>query len=113
MNENMLQITQLERQIEANKAQVRRGELVMKLSNISEFKELIMEEFMTAEVIRNVGLSADPALPKEQRADALAMAQAGGHLKRYLSAQVQMGRVAEREIPDLEANIQELLNEED
>jgi len=113
MNENMLQITQLERQIEANKAQIRRGELALKLGNIPEFKELIMDDFMSAEVIRNVGLSADPALPKDQRADALAMAQSGGHLKRYLAAQVQMGRVAEREIPDLEANIQELLNEED
>jgi hypothetical protein len=113
MNENMLQIKNLENQIAANKAQVRRGELAFKLGNIPEFKELIMDEFMTAEVIRNVGLSADPSLPENQRADALAMAQAGGHLKRYLSAQVQMGRVAEREIPDLEASIQELLSEED
>jgi hypothetical protein len=113
MNENMLDIRNLERQIEANTAQVRRGELALKLGNIPEFKELIMDEFMSAEVIRNVGLSADPALPENQRADALSMAQAGGHLKRYLAAQVQMGRVAEREIPNLEACIQELLSEED
>ena len=108
----MNQVTQLENQLVAAKELVRRRQLALKLSEIPEFKELILDEFMVKEAARYVHGSADPALKPEERADSLAMAQASGHLKRFLSITVQMGAYAEREMSSLEAAIDEARIEE-
>jgi hypothetical protein len=102
------QIQNLEVQIGKLKQQEVLGKLAEKLALVPEFKTLIMDEFMTAEVVRNCAISGDPSLDEKQRADALAMAQAGGHLKRYLQAQVVMGRTAQKEIKECESLIDEL-----
>lgn len=108
----MSQVTQLENQLVAAKELVRRRHLALKLATIPEFKELILDEFMVKEAARYVHSSADPALKAEERADALNMAQAAGHLKRFLSVTVQMGAHSEREMPSLEAAIDEARAEE-
>ena len=84
----------------------------LKLAQIPLFRELILNEYMVNEVVRNVTISADPGLDAAQRADALAMAQAAGHLKRWLSAQRAMGNVAENHIASIEDNLKEM-DEED
>lgn len=103
----MSQVTQLEHQLVAAKELVRRRNMALRLANIPEFKELILDDFMVKEAARYVHSSADPALKPDERADALNMAQASGHLKRFLSVTVQMGAHAERELTSLEEAIDE------
>ena len=103
----MSQVTQLEHQLVAAKELVRRRNMALRLANIPEFKELILDDFMVKEAARYVHSSADPALKPDERADALNMAQASGHLKRFLSVTVQMRAHAERELTSLEEAIDE------
>ena len=109
----MSQVTQLEHQLVAAKELVRRRNMALRLANIPEFKELILDDFMVKEAARYVHSSADPALKPDERADALNMAQASGHLKRFLSVTVQMGAHAERELTSLEEAIDEARAEGD
>lgn len=109
----MSEVTQLEHQLVAAKELVRRRNMALRLANIPEFKELILDDFMVKEAARYVHSSADPALKPEERSDALNMAQASGHLKRFLSVTVQMGAHAERELASLEEAIDEARSEGD
>ena len=109
----MSQVNQLELQLDAAKELIRRRQLALRLATLPEFKELILDDFMVKECARYVHASSDPALKAEERADALNMAQAAGHLKRYLSVVVQMGAHSEREIGSLEEAIAEARVEEE
>lgn len=102
----------LEQQLEDAKALITRRNMALKLAGNHEFRALILEGFCMRDCARFAQESADPALPPESRADALAMAQAGGHLKRYLSAAFQMGAGAESSLGDLELNLEEARFEE-
>lgn len=104
----MSDIQDLEREIVAAKELIGRRNMAHKLSENHEFRVLFHEGFFVEEAARLVQLSADPSLSIEQRADALSMAQATGHTKRYLSMMFQMGAVAERELPQMEASVEEL-----
>lgn len=95
----------LEAQLKEAKQRVKNKDLAIKLEKIPEFRDLIIEGYMKSEVVRNCEISGDIALSPAQRADALAMAQAGGHLNRFLSAQIGMGTAAEREIVSLEEDL--------
>ncbi|MNF31595.1 hypothetical protein D3C87_1144540 [compost metagenome] len=63
-----------------------------------DFKKLIVDGFMTHECARYVQESCDPMLTAAQRADALAMAQAAGNLKRFLALCHVIGNTAEDNI---------------
>lgn len=63
-----------------------------------DFRKLIIEGFMTHECARYVQESCDPMLTAPQRADALAMAQAAGNLKRFLALCHVIGNTAEDNI---------------
>lgn len=86
---------------------IARRDLALKLETIPEFRKMILEDFCVTEAARLIGLSADPALTKEQREDALSMGQAAGHLRRYLSTTVRMGNVAARELKEIEEYLDE------
>lgn len=108
----MSEVYALEKQLSESKLSLLRREKALKLYNNPEFKSLILDEFCTTECARYAQSSADPALNADQRADALAIAQAAGHLRRFLSVVVSMGNQAERLIPDLEMAIEEARQEE-
>lgn len=108
----MSEVFALEKQLEDGKHLVAKRELALKLYNNSDFKKLILEEFCTQECARYAQLSADPSLKENERADALAMAQAAGHLRRFLSVTIQLGNQAERIGPEIEQAIQEARQEE-
>lgn len=76
-----------------------------KLARNADFKKLILKHFMVEECSLYAQRSADPALTAPQRADALAIAQAAGHLKRFLSVIVQMGNHAESTLPSIAEEI--------
>ena len=109
----MSQVQALEQQLKNAKELVAQRDLAIKLSENPDFRKLILDQFCTTECARYVQASADPALNAEQRADSLAIAQASGHLKRFLSVMVTMGNTAAREIGELEDQIEEARVEED
>ena len=108
----MSEVFALEKQLEDSKEAIARRELALKLYKNPEFKKLVLDEFCTTECARYAQLSADPSLGPTERADALAMAQAAGHLRRFLSVVVTMGNQAERLLPDLESQIEAARQEE-
>lgn len=97
----------LEGQLSDAKEMVERGLAARKLASNREFRKLVLDGFCKDDCARFAAQSADPALDPVQRADALAMAQAGGHLKRFLSATIQMGESAAREVGDIETELEE------
>jgi hypothetical protein len=101
-------IQDLEQGIKDAEILIGRRRMALKLSENLEFRKLILEDYCVTEAARLVQLSADPIMPHNERADALAMAQATGHLKRYLSMMVQMGAHSERELPQLQAQLDEM-----
>jgi hypothetical protein len=107
----MSEVFALERQLTEAQEQVKLRDTALKLYTSPEFKSLILDRFCTQECARYAQSSADPALTVEQRADALNMAQAAGHLRRFLSVTVQMGYQAAGQITDLEDAILEARQE--
>lgn len=107
----MSEVLALEKQLQNAKQLAARREMALKLSDNREFKQLILKDFCVEECARYAQSSADPALTIEQRADALALAQAAGHLRRFLSVVIQMGYTAMNEIPQIEVAIEELRQE--
>jgi hypothetical protein len=107
----MSDLHQLEQQLIDAKTLVATRQMAIRLAQNTEFKKLILDGFCLHDAARFVQESGDPALGAEERADALGMAQASGHLKRFLSSCVQMGAHAERTMPDLEAAIEEARGE--
>ena len=108
----MNQVQQLEKQLDDAKTLVETRQMAIRLFQNPDFKKLIMDGFCLHDAARYAQESGDPALDVEQRADALAMAQASGHLKRFLSMAVQMGAHAERTMPELHAALDEVRAEE-
>ena len=108
----MSEVYALEKQREDAKELLARRELALKLSRNPEFKQLILQEFCVNECARYAQSSGDPALNAEQRADALALAQSTGHLRRWLSVIVTMGNNAERAMPELDDAIEQARQEE-
>lgn len=108
----MSEVTALEKQLEEAKVFISRRDLAVKLYKNPEFKKLIIDEFCGSECARYAQTSADPALDDRQRADALAIAQAAGHLRRYLSVIVTMGNQSEEMLDRLEAEIEAARQEE-
>lgn len=109
----MSEVFELERQKEQIEKEIKEREMALKLYTNPEFKKLILETFCITECARYAQESSDPALSPEERADALAMAQAAGHLRRFLSVKVSMGNRAERLLPELESVLVEARQEED
>lgn len=107
----MSDIAKLEEQITELREAVERKDLALKLEKNPEFSKLILDIFCEEECARFVRNSTDPAMPESPRRDALAMAQAAGYLRHWLSMQVVMGRRAEDEIKNIEENINELRHE--
>lgn len=108
----MSEVIALENQLEDSKVYIARRDLAVKLYKNPEFKKLIIDEFCGSECARYVQSSADPALSDRERADALAIAQAAGHLRRYLSVIVTMGNQAENMLDRLQAEIEVARQEE-
>ena|SRR6218665_1278786 len=97
-----IEIEQAEYSLEGNKKLMKQRDQVLYLSGIPEFKSIINELYLVEEAASFVSLAGDPALNAEQRNDALQMALAPGHLKRWLSVQIAMGNTAEDNIRQLE-----------
>lgn len=107
----MSQLEALEHQRDEAKAAIDRRAMALRLANNSDFKKLILDEFCVQECARYGQASGDPALTAEQRADALAMAQASGHLRRWLQIINRIGNQAEGQMESLDEAITEARQE--
>lgn len=99
-------IESLEKNISRFKDEVERQKMALRLANNRDFKKLILDEFCVQECARYAQASGDPMLDERQRADSLGMAQAAGHLRRWLSVINQMGNVAQGQIEANEAELE-------
>lgn len=106
-------IDQLESELAKQKALIERAESAQRLAKNRDFRKLILEDFLVTECANYAQLSGDPALPPENRADALAISQAAGHLRRYLSMITQMGINAANQMDRREQELAEARAEED
>jgi hypothetical protein len=103
----MSEVEALEQQLKDTKTLMERKKLALRLAKNADFRKLVLEGFCRDEAARYVQQSVNPALKEDERADALGMAQASGHLLNFLSMQIQMASVAERDLPNLEEAITE------
>lgn len=94
-----------EGQLSGLKEQVKKAQDLQKLVQNPLFRKVILEEFCVQECARYAQLSADPTLSAEQRADALGIAQAAGHLRRWLDVIRRMAQTAEGTISTIEQNL--------
>lgn len=94
----MSEVEQLNEQREGLMGLIERGEAARRLAANPDFKKLVLEGFCRDDAAAYVQLSQDPALPKENREDALNIAQASGHLKRFMSVTIQKAQQAKQTI---------------
>lgn len=85
----------LEKQQKKNKKAMQLGDAARRLMNNRDFKAVVLQEFCVDECARYVHASADPALEERYQQDALNMAQASGHLRRFLEVTLQKAQAAE------------------
>ena len=104
-------VEELEQHIKHLQERVEIRDMALKLETNREFRKVILDEFCTTECARYAQASADPMLSAEQRADALALAQAAVHLRRYLSVILQMGNRANADIVEAQEAIAEARRE--
>jgi hypothetical protein len=105
MTQTMQEITKLqhcEAQLESAKQKVAFRDAIIKLMDNREFRKVVREGFMVTAAADYARESGNPAINERQRADALALAQAPGHFKRWLNAQLMMGDNAQSEIVEIE-----------
>ena len=104
----MSQIQELEAQKTDLQKQVDLRDAILRLSGNHDFRKVINEGFLRDDCARNARIAGDPTLDAKQQNDALQMALAAGHLQRYLSANVQMGNMAENNIIHVNGELEEL-----
>lgn len=92
---------------------IKRRDEARKLTSNRIFKSLVLQEWCVDECARYAQMSADPNLGPNERADALAVAQAAGHFRRWLQVIEQMGAHADKELLAIDDAIVEARNAED
>lgn len=108
----MNEVAQLEAQRDHARKAMERREAVERLMRNKDFKDIIVDGFCRDECARYVQESGDPLLEPAQREDALNMAQASGHLRRFLSLIYTMGNQAEGSLVSVEEELEAARAEE-
>lgn len=109
----MDELKELEFQRETAEFFIKRKEMIQRLQDNPDFKKVITEEFCEKECAGYAKASGDPSLSKEDRESALQMAQAAGHLQRFLSICIRMGMTAEGQLKEIDTMIEEVRNNND
>lgn len=104
-------IAQLEKQLEESIAAKKTLEQLHRLFGNRDFKELILNQFCEKEVARQIRVSVGIRDP-QTRADAIAGAQAAGHLLSWLNSLEQNAIQLVKDIPNYEADLITLRAEE-
>lgn len=102
----MSQVQALEHQLRSNQQLQEFAEKVRQLIQTPLYREVIIDHFSTRECARYVQESKDPSLTPAQQEDALNIAQASGHLKRWIAVTLQMADIAARDIPEIQEQLE-------
>lgn len=108
MSENEDQSIELRQARLERQSQVAFRDSILRLIENADFRTVIENHFMTEETLRAARSIADPNLDAKMQSDMVSMAAASGHLRRYLSAHIQMGNQAEREIEQINEQLEEI-----
>jgi len=84
-----------------------RMQIWQKLQASREWQLLMEKGFMQQDCVHYIHASVDTAILKEQREEAMKMAQASGYLKKFLEVVEAQGRYAENRLTELEQAIEE------
>ena len=109
----MSDIQDLEQGISDAENQLERRQMAMRLANNRDFRILFIDGYFLQDAARLAQMSTDPRIDPKIQASALDEARATGFMRRFLSDCIQMGAVAERELPDMHATLEELRGVED
>lgn len=109
----MNDLKELEFQRETAEFFIKRKEMIQRLQDNPDFQKVITEEFCEKECAGYAKASGDPSLSKEDRESALQMAQAAGHLQRFLNVCIRMGMTAEGQLTELDTMIEEVRSNND
>lgn len=101
-------IEQHEGQLQGLKVEKQKMADLTKLVNSPLFRKVILDNFCTEECARYVRMSVDLTLSPENRADALAKAQAAGHFLAWLRVQERMASGLDDQIANVEAGLEHL-----
>lgn len=101
-----LVVAGLEHRIEAAKQAIAHAEDIRKLMSIKLFRDVILTQFCKEHCARYVQESGDPLLSPENRADALAMAQSAGHLRRWLDIGIRIGESEAGSLADIQNELE-------
>lgn len=91
-------VQKTEQEIASMERRIKIAKAIERLEANSDFQLVVVQGFLRDECIRYVDLSGDPTVSEKTRLDSLNIAQAGGHFKRFIEAQLTMGRNAEQNI---------------
>ena len=108
----MVSEVELREQKEKFKQLISYRDMVLRLQKNPDFQNLILKYWCIEECARYVQASGDINLPEENRKQALEMALATGHFKRFLDVVIRMGDHAESQMESLDTAITESLDEE-
>ena len=108
MSERSIELTRVLQEREAALADIEYGRRIAKLMQDPDFKELILGDYMVKEAARFVQISGDPVFDKAKREDALNMAQATGHFKRWLQVTQTRATDFKHALEEMDALIEEL-----
>lgn len=108
----MSDVAKLEEQLAQNEERIKLGRVLTRLSQNADFKEAIINQFSTIDCARYARESVDPALSVEDRASALAFAQAAGYLKQWIMIQLRFADTAESQKNELLDVLAEVRSEE-
>jgi hypothetical protein len=109
----MSDLQDLEQQRQDAQEAVSLRDAALRLSENKDFRLLFIDMYFKTEAARLVQMSGDPILTPQQREDALEMAKATGHTKRFLSMLVVRGNTVARDIEDLDQAIEQARRADD
>lgn len=97
---------------EARKAGLKKNvalrDAIHRLTSNRDFRKVIDQEYLVTNAARLVGQSADLTHTKEEREDALFLAQGAGILKNWLSITIRIGDMSAKELAEFEENAEEI-----
>jgi hypothetical protein len=103
---------QLDQQLRSEKELVELKGCADRLHANPDFRRLVYDEYLLKEPARLAMMAGDPIMEKPVRDDAMQMALAAGHFKRFMAATHQRGVAAEGNIIQINAVLDEVRAEE-
>ena len=104
----MSELTELQEELKVQESLVQTKEAVTRLLNNADFQKIIMEGYIKDEMHRHMTLAICDKLSVEDRELNNSLAKSAAALSNYLETIIQMGRIAEEDVEQINDRIEEL-----